>query len=56
MARKARAIAALARQQPRGSGVQLRADFRLEASALAAILRDLSEAGLSRVELVVTRR
>lgn len=33
--------------------VQLRADAKLEAKALAAILRNLAEAGLSRAELVV---
>ncbi|NSY41647.1 biopolymer transporter ExbD [Leisingera sp. ANG59] len=35
--------------------IQLRADARLEAKALARILRHLAEAGLSRAELVVQR-
>lgn len=52
----ARAIAALAGQQAVGSVIQLRADSGLEAKKLAAILRDLSRAGLSRVELVVARK
>lgn len=52
----AQAIATLAGQQPPGGVVQLRADSRLEASKLAAILRDLSGAGLSRVELVVAHK
>lgn len=52
----AEAIAALAGQQPEGSVIQVRADSGLEASKLAAILRDLSEAGLSRVELVVAQK
>lgn len=48
----AAAIAALAAQDV--SVLQLRADTGMEAKKLAAILRDLSGAGLSRVELVVT--
>lgn len=52
----ARAIAALAGQQAVDSVIQLRADSGLEAKKLAAILRDLSRAGLSRVELVVARK
>ncbi len=36
--------------------IQLRADADLEAAKLAAILRQLSEAGLARVELVVARK
>ena len=52
----AQAIAALARQQVQGGVIQLRADSRLEAKKLAMILRDLSQADLSRVELVVARK
>ncbi|MTJ04388.1 MAG: biopolymer transporter ExbD [Sediminimonas qiaohouensis] len=50
------AIAALAGQQEEGFVIQLRADSGLEAKKLAAILRDLSQAGLSRVELVVAHK
>ncbi|SET22526.1 biopolymer transporter ExbD [Oceanicella actignis] len=49
----AQAIAALAGPGAQGGAVRLRADAALEARRLAAILRELSEAGLSRVELVV---
>lgn len=52
----AQAIRALAGQRAGGGVIQLRADAGLEAARLAAILRDLSQAGLSRVELVVARR
>ena len=47
------ALAALAAVSADSPVVQLRADARLEASALAAILRQLAEAGLSHAELVV---
>ena len=36
--------------------IQVRADSELEAKKLATILRDLSQAGLSRIELVVSQR
>lgn len=52
---RAQAIAALARQSPQGSVIQLRADTGLEPKKLAAILRYRSRAGLSRVELVVAQ-
>lgn len=48
------AIAALAAQSTETSVIQLRADASIEAKKLARILRDLSGAGLSRVELVIS--
>ena len=36
--------------------IQVRADSELEAKKLATILRDLSQAGLPRIELVVSQR
>ncbi|MCV6584210.1 MAG: biopolymer transporter ExbD [Marinibacterium sp.] len=50
------AIAAVAAQSDASSIIQLRADAALEAGKLAAILRDLSTAGLARVELVVSAK
>lgn len=50
------ALAALADRSGERSVVLMRADAGLEAKTLAAILRDLSKAGLSRVELVVERK
>lgn len=47
------AIARLAAASTGSPVVQLRADARLEAAALARILRQLTAAGLSRAELVV---
>ncbi|MEM6481996.1 MAG: biopolymer transporter ExbD [Pseudomonadota bacterium] len=47
------AIEALASQSSETDVIQLRADAELAAGALAKILRDLSAAGLARVELVV---
>lgn len=47
------AIAAIAAQSNEADVIQLRADAELAASTLAEVLRDLSAAGLSRVELVV---
>lgn len=47
------AIAAIAAQSNDADVIQLRADAELAASTLAQVLRDLSAAGLSRVELVV---
>lgn len=49
----AAALAALAAQSEENAVLQIRADGELEAKAAAQLLRDLAEAGLSRVELVV---
>ncbi|WP_420568256.1 ExbD/TolR family protein [Thalassovita sp.] len=46
------AIAALASQNPQT--LRLRADAQIEAQQIARILRQLAQAGLPRVELVVT--
>ncbi|XDA96737.1 biopolymer transporter ExbD [Sulfitobacter sp. LCG007] len=51
----AQAIAALAGRQEQPRVIRLRADSGLEAKRLASLLRDLSGAGLSSVELIVTR-
>ena len=50
------AIARLAAEHKAAEVVRMRADAALEATALARILRDLSAAGLRRVELVVERK
>lgn len=47
------AIEALAAQSNENDVIQLRADAELAAGTLAQVLRDLSAAGLSRVELIV---
>ncbi|MQY44428.1 biopolymer transporter ExbD [Epibacterium sp. SM1969] len=47
------AIAALRGAVEDGAVVQVRADGELKAQSMAKLLRQLSEAGLSRVELVV---
>jgi len=47
------AVARLAAASTDTRAVQLRADARLEAAALARILRQLAAAGLSRAELAV---
>ncbi|MEM6578325.1 MAG: biopolymer transporter ExbD [Pseudomonadota bacterium] len=49
----AAAIAALAERSRETDVIQLRADADLAAETLARVLRDLSAAGLSRVELIV---
>ncbi|MFC3614183.1 ExbD/TolR family protein [Lutimaribacter marinistellae] len=54
--RGAAAIGALSGQAEDATVIRLRADAQLDASKLAAILRDLSSAGLVRVELVVTTK
>lgn len=48
------AIADLAARSTETSVIQLRADASIEAKRLARIMRDLSGAGLSRVELVIS--
>ena len=50
------AIDIIAAQSSKNSIIQLRADADILASNLARILRKLSDAGLSRVELVVDRK
>lgn len=47
------ALAALAAISEAEQVIQLRADAELEAKKMAELLRELAEAGLSRVELVV---
>jgi biopolymer transport protein ExbD len=54
--RGAAALAALAIRSATAHVIQLRADAELEATVLARILRQLAEAGLSRVELVVSTK
>ena len=48
------ALTAIAADSETDSIIQLRADADLEASVLARLLKDLTAAGLSRVELIVT--
>jgi biopolymer transport protein ExbD len=50
------AIAAVANNSASAPVIQLRADAGLEGKIMARILRQLAEAGLSRVELVVTAK
>lgn len=47
------AVARLAAESRQADVIRMRADAALEAAALARILRDLSAAGLRRVELAV---
>jgi len=47
------AIAAIASRSADSDVIQVRADAELGAGTLARVLRDLSAAGLSRVELIV---
>lgn len=50
------ALVALATISEANSVVQVRADGRLEAKVMSRLLRDLAQAGLNRVELVVARK
>ena len=50
------ALTALAAISETAPIIQLRADAELEANVLAKLLKDLTAAGLTRVELIVTKQ